>query len=337
MAPSFVVYRLPKQSELNYNSNNAIIINNINELEKSHFVVAPFDNKSDWPIFAFDSKNTRQINADDWKYLPLNFDAKPVNIYQSTPEEHHQQVNHIIEEIEKGELQKVVLSRIQSRERKNKSLKQIFTQLCEKYPNAFVYLTQLPSGQIWCGASPETLAKYEESKFETMALAGTEVIGEENVEDLVWKVKEQDEQLWVQNYIKDILKSQHLEYKQSKTYSAFAGPVAHIRTDFSTITSPAIATQLLLQLHPTPAVCGTPTQTSKDVLLQIEKHDRIYYTGFIGIYAPQKFQLFVNLRCMQIDEKAFHLYLGGGITIGSKAEAEFKETENKAKTLSAFL
>ena len=40
---------------------------------------------------------------------------------------------------------------------------------------------------------------------------------------------------------------------------------------------------------------------------------------------------------MQIDDKAFHLYLGGGITIDSKAEAEFKETENKAKTLGAFL
>lgn len=337
MASSFVVYRFPKHSELNYNSSEAIIIQNINNIEESHFLVSPFDNNSDWPIFAFDSKATRQISPNDWKDLLLDFGAQTVNIYQASPKEHQQQVELIIEEIEKGELKKVVLSRVQSQERKDKSLKQIFSQLCKKYPNAFVYLTQLPNGQIWCGASPETLAKYEESRFETMALAGTKVMENQNAEDLVWEVKEQHEQIWVQDYISEILKNHDLGYTQSKTYSAIAGPVAHIRTDFATMTNATIATELLLQLHPTPAVCGTPTQSAKDFLLQIEKHDRIYYTGFIGIYAPQKFQLFVNLRCMQIDDEAFHLYIGGGITRDSIAEDEYKETENKAKTLSAIL
>ncbi|NPD85685.1 isochorismate synthase [Lentimicrobium sp. L6] len=336
-SPSFVVYRLPQQTELYYNSSKARIIEKICDLKESHFIMTPFDEESACPIFAFNSKHTKRINSEEWIDLALDFKSKPFETHHASAKEHQKQVHQIIEEIEKGELKKVVLSRVQAFKRNDKSIKQVFTQLCDKYPNAFVYLTQLPNGQIWCGASPETLAKFEESKFETMALAGTKVIDKENAEDLVWPVKEQDEQIWVQNYIRSLFKSHMLNFTQSEPYSAIAGPVAHIRSDFSAMAAATIATQLLLQLHPTPAVCGTPTQKAKDFLLQIEKHDRIYYTGFIGIYAPQKFHLFVNLRCMQIDDEAFHLYLGGGITKDSIAEDEYQETENKAQTLSAFL
>lgn len=334
---SFVIYRLPEQSDFYYNSSKASIIQHICELEESHFVVAPFDKESEWPIFAFDSIHTKRINPIEWTDLATEVKSNPRAIYQASAEEHQMQVHQIIKEIEKGEIKKVVLSRVKTLKRNDKSIKQIFSQLCEKYPLAFVYLTQLPNGQIWCGASPETLAKFEDSKFETMALAGTQVLGGENAEELVWEAKEQDEQVWVQDYIKSILSHQNLEYNISETYSAVAGPIAHIRTDFSTITSPSMATLLLLQIHPTPAVCGTPTQKAKDFLLQIEKHDRKYYTGFIGLYAPQKFQLFVNLRCMQIDDNSYHLYLGGGITLDSIPEDEYQETENKAQTLGAYL
>jgi len=69
----------------------------------------------------------------------------------------------------------------------------------------------------------------------------------------------------------------------------------------------------------------------------LEKQDRKYYTGYIGLYSSQEFQLFVNLRCMMIDEKDYHLFVGGGITVDSIAENEWIETENKAKVLEMVL
>ena len=44
--------------------------------------------------------------------------------------------------------------------------------------------------------------------------------------------------------------------------------------------------------------------------------------------------LFVNLRCTELFANAVNLYVGGGITKDSIPEAEWEETELKAKTLS---
>ena len=46
-----------------------------------------------------------------------------------------------------------------------------------------------------------------------------------------------------------------------------------------------------------------------------------------------KNQIYVNLRCCQIQNGAAYLYLGGGFTKDSIPELEWQETENKSKTL----
>jgi isochorismate synthase len=109
--------------------------------------------------------------------------------------------------------------------------------------------------------------------------------------------------------------------------------LAHIRTDFTAKCNPTKASQLLIALHPTPAVCGTPTQGAKKEILKTEAHNRMYYSGFLGLFAPQKFNIFVNLRCMLVDADSFYLFVGGGLTKDSDPKAEWDETENKAGVL----
>ena len=46
---------------------------------------------------------------------------------------------------------------------------------------------------------------------------------------------------------------------------------------------------------------------------------------------------YVNLRCMQIVNDTAKIYVGGGITKDSVAENEWKETQNKAKTIGNIL
>lgn len=312
-------------------------MNNISDIENSFFIISPFDKSSDWPIYGFESKHTELLSLKELELLELNFNAKDIPSFHETEKGHQKQVDLLIQEIEKGNIKKAVLSRIKYLKISTKSLKHIFLTLTEKYPNAFVYLTQLPNGQIWCGASPETLAKYEDGRLTTMALAGTQMLNNRDIDDIIWPAKEQDEQKWVQEHIKEVFRTNGANTLASDTYTAKAAHLVHIRTDFSAQVSPAIATHLLKQLHPTPAVCGTPTEKSKTLLLAIEKHDRIYYSGFIGIYAPQKFKLFVNLRCMRIDNEFYHLYVGGGITAESNPKLEYIETENKAEVLKSVI
>ena len=79
-SPSFVVYRLPQQTELYFNSSKARIINNICTLKESHFIMAPFDEESAWPILAFNSEHTQRIKPKEWTDLALDFEAKPLKI-----------------------------------------------------------------------------------------------------------------------------------------------------------------------------------------------------------------------------------------------------------------
>ncbi len=87
-------------------------------------------------------------------------------------------------------------------------------------------------------------------------------------------------------------------------------------------------------MHPTPAVCGMPQQAAYEYILQIEAHDRKFYTGFLGPWQLNgQSELFVNLRCAEFNRTALHLFVGGGLTSSSFAESEWEETEYKSKTL----
>jgi isochorismate synthase len=71
-------------------------------------------------------------------------------------------------------------------------------------------------------------------------------------------------------------------------------------------------------------------------IAKYEQFPRQYYGGYCGpMLSPQSFNLFVTLRCMQVDTESrqYHLYVGGGITAKSTPESEWRETCFKAQTL----
>jgi isochorismate synthase len=95
-----------------------------------------------------------------------------------------------------------------------------------------------------------------------------------------------------------------------------------------------LAAELLLKLHPTPAVGGIPKNASLEFIKANEGYDREFYSGFLGPMDPKKgSRLYVNLRCLQLLEKDALLYAGAGITAGSNPESEWDETEHKLRTL----
>lgn len=335
--PSFVFYKLPNRFELYYNSSKASIIHNISDLEDSSFVIAPFDKEADWPLFAFDAKQSQIIQAEELLKIKIDLRMEKMPAKVISKENHMKKVALLVEELKRGKIRKAVLSRVKKIENRPKELPALFLALTHKYPNAFVYLCQLPNGQLWCGASPETLASFEEGQFRTMALAGTQSLSNREAQKVIWEKKELDEQKWVQDFIIEGFKKKEVPYSTSETYTATAGHLVHLRTDFKGLCDARMAQDLILEFHPTPAICGTPTRASKELILKTESHDRIYYSGFIGLYAPLRFELFVNLRCMRLDEEAYYLYVGGGITVDSEPEAEYEETENKAEVLRSVI
>lgn len=345
---TFAMYRLPHQKDINLvfqNTSQLQEITNLNKLlDQKGFLIAPFSNELNNKTYLIrpDIVAKNSLSEEELQYLKdvPGMELNGVHLIEQeeiTKEEYLQHVKVTINEINEGAYDKVVLSRIKKISGSYKSkLSEIFSLLCESYPNAFVYLFNI-KGHTWVGATPEPLICSKEKQLYTVSLAGTRPYSEQNMDISNWNEKERMEQEYVTEYIRGIIEKYKIEeYTQKGPFTKKAGRMIHLQTDFSFSYESASKRlpALINSLHPTSAVCGMPMETSRDFILDIEKHNREFYAGYLGpIGINDKLQLFVNLRCMKVLDKELTLFVGGGITNESVPEDEWEETEIKSDTL----
>lgn len=261
--------------------------------------------------------------------------------YHSNPD-YQDIVSKAVQEIKAGELHKVVLSRFEDFDL-NEDFDAINTLqvLANTYQNAFCHLTNTQTYGCWMGASPEKLIAIQSGKyFSTDALAGTQVLPPDtDLMDVAWTQKEIEEQAMVSRYIIDCFKKIRLrEFDEIGPRTVKAGNLSHLKTafrvDMDLTNSPMLGSTMLELLHPTSAVCGMPRELADEFIKANEGYQRSLYAGFLG---PVGFEgntdLFVNLRCMQIDNEKARLFAGAGITEYSNPEKEFQETSSKMQTM----
>ena len=253
--------------------------------------------------------------------------SKLTDFKQESEKDYLNKIQQVIDFIKENELSKLVISRQKLVDFKFQkiNLTQTFLNLCEAYPNAFVYFF-IQNEKCWIGAFSEVLGKFnkETSEFQTMSLAGTTPLEED------WTAKELEEQQPVTDYISAILKDYSAEVKQSETYDHPSGNIKHLRTDFKAQIQRSDLEKIISELHPTPAVCGFPKEFCQNAIAEFEDHSRSFYAGYIKVETDETIQYFVNLRCAEIFQNAALLYVGGGITADSSPEKEWHETELKA-------
>lgn len=216
-----------------------------------------------------------------------------------------------------------------------------FHELCKTYPHAFVSLVSTPETGTWIGATPELLVSIDSTmKFKTVALAGTKTFEEgTHLKSIAWTQKDIEEQALVSRYIINCFKKIRLrEYAEHGPRTAIAGNLIHLKTDYEVdmmaTNFPQLGSVMLKLLHPTSAVCGMPLEQVKSFLKEHEGYDREYYSGYLGpINFKNESNVFVNLRCMQVQKTKAWCYAGAGITVDSEPEQEWLETEMKMNTL----
>ncbi|MCL9770928.1 isochorismate synthase [Flavobacterium sp. HXWNR69] len=232
--------------------------------------------------------------------------------------------------IQQGEFDKVVLSRkIVLKEQI--AIVETFQNLISTYPTAFRYLFFHPKIGLWMGATPEQLVKINQNQFETVALAGTQLYSE----NVIWATKEIEEQQFVTDYIVSKVKDKVTQLLVTDAKTVKAGNLLHLKSVISgELNADFIPNDLIKMLHPTPAVCGLPKEQSIDFILKSEGYNRKYYAGFLGEYnKDNQTDLFVNLRCLEVENDVVNIYVGCGITKDSNPKKEFIETENKSMTM----
>ena len=315
----FVVYKLPFEHNFHLRKGEWKKF----DQQKKGFIVQKFNNS-----------NTLIIESEKTLVdFPLSI-SPPSKVNKSsnlTKQEYINQVNSFIDACNLN-LKKVISSRTISFEIKDEiNLFDLFKNLANKYNNALVYIYNIPDVGMWMGASPETLVYANQSSIQTMALAGSLPISKK---EIIWEEKEKQEHQFVIDDISSKLKSHNYSHKIEKTQTTSAGEVAHLKTLIQIDSKIEETTTIANILHPTSAICGMPQKDSLQFILKNETYNREFYTGYLGeINNKKQSWLFVNLRCMQIYNKNFKIYVGGGITKDSIAKKEWEETELKSRTL----
>ena len=201
-----------------------------------------------------------------------------------------------------------------------------------------ISLCHTPSTGTWIGSTPEIILSGHEKDWHTVALAGTMPMQGE-VMPTEWSKKNKEEQAFVGEYIRKAVKKFGTKLTEKGPYTARAGQLVHLKTDFHfCLKDTNHLGNVLQELHPTPAVCGLPKEEACQFILDTESHDRLFYSGLIGWLDPEgDTALYVNLRCMHIEGKTATLYAGGGILPESTADAEWEETQQKMNTMRNIL
>lgn len=357
----FVAYRLPEEQQvktfLQKNSEEYTTTN----FTESGFVFSPF-------VLDKSARIIPEEYADmlEWKISDSLMGEKGVS--REVPEtgedpvakaHHVELVERGIEALRSGKMEKVVLSRREEIQLSDPDPLRYFRDLIFKYPGTFVYLWYHPNTGCWLAASPEILLKISGKQLTTMALAGTQKY--RGSMEVSWGEKEKQEQQFVTDEILGKLGTFTSQVNVSEVKTVKAGSLLHLRTDIEArINGPDnIFKDLLHALHPTPAVCGLPKEKARDFIIKEEGYDREFYTGFLGELNLQKSRnrsrhkrnveelayrsvkketaLYVNLRCMKIEEDRAVLFVGGGITRDSRPLDEWQETVQKAETMKAAL
>lgn len=273
----------------------------------------------------------------EWNINPIVLQFQESSLSDSVEKDYLKLINKAIQTLQTGALKKVVLSRKQSFQTAL-SPTDLYANILDAYPTANCYFFYHPNVGSWQGATPETLVAMDSDELTTMSLAGT-ALWQKGMEH-VWGAKELEEQQFVTEHIVEALKTAGVEgLVVSPVESVRAGTLLHLRTLISARTPFENHTTIAQALHPTPAICGIPTQQALEFISTHENYDRSFYTGYLGIVKSleKRASYFVNLRCMELKEKEVTVYVGGGITAKSNAKSELKETINKSQTMSSLL
>ena len=320
----FVVFRHPNQSKL-----TAFLDIGTSEKSNEKLIVSPFDSST---YFSINSHKILDLDYNSEIATPKSKEIEWLDL-ENKHIEHTNLIRKALSSIQELPLKKVVLATSLKHNGAVNSPLSYFNRILAQYTNTFNYLLFHPDCGVWMGATPERLIIMSGNRLQTMALAGTRPYG-----SCEWGNKEKEEQEFVVREIGNTLKQytagELIKYSDAETICA--GHLEHLRT---TITaelsiSPIDAAQAL---HPTPAVGGVPKQIALDYIGCHEQLDRSLYSGFLGVVSQEQTSLYVNLRCMSIQDHMATVYVGGGITEKSDPQGEWQEVLQKANTMGRIL
>ena len=199
---------------------------------------------------------------------------------------------------------------------------------------------------FFCGCTPELLVRKHGASVESMCLAGTcprphdEAARDAEAARLLADDKNRREHEFVVKFMREVFERNC--YDVQIPSNPIVLPLRHVQHLYTPAKARVMEGRTLLslasQLHPTPALSGTPVGEALMCLREAERYNRGFFGGAVGyLDASGDGEFSVAIRSGVFDGERGWLYAGCGIVEGSDAAAEFDEIDLKLKTiLSAF-
>jgi menaquinone-specific isochorismate synthase len=249
-----------------------------------------------------------------------------------------QAVAAAVARIRAGDLHKVVLARdLHAVASQPIDVRLLLARLAGRSPDSYTFAC---AGLV--GATPELLVRRESSAVSSLVLAGTVARGGTPAEDaalsswLLASAKDAEEHSYAVESVREVLGPlcDHLEVAAEPALLRLAD-VQHLATPVrGTLVKDASALALAASLHPTAAVCGTPTGAAMDLIRELEGMDRGRYTGPVGwVDARGNGEWGIALRCGEIAGPRARLFAGCGIVADSDPDAELAEAQAKFRPM----
>jgi menaquinone-specific isochorismate synthase len=243
-----------------------------------------------------------------------------------------------VERIKAGRLQKVVLARdLHASAPGLIDERLLLERLAARYPDCYTFAC---GGLV--GATPELLIRRQGTEISSLVLAGTAPRGDDPDRDaalgaaLLASAKDTEEHGYAAAGVQQSLAPlcDDLTVAPRPELLRLANVQLAARDDG---TRPSVLA-LADALHPTAAVCGTPTETAMELIRELEGMDRGRYAGPVGwVDGAGNGEWCIALRCAEIDGTRARLFAGGGIVADSDPEAELAEAQAKFRPMQSAL
>lgn len=264
--------------------------------------------------------------------------SRPISEWQSA-------VDIAVARINSGELDKVVLARdIVAQLDQSLHIGSLLTRLNESFPECWTFCVD---GLV--GATPELLIRRDGEHVTSRVLAGTMRRSRDTDRDgqlaaeLLDSDKDQEEHVYAVESVAAALATHCTDLNvPDRPFILRLANVQHLATDVTgELVDAAPALALAASLHPTAAVCGTPTERATQVIKELEGMDRGRYSAPVGWLAANGDGEFgIALRCAlveTVDRKTLRLFAGCGIVAGSNGESEVAESQAKFAAMKSAL
>ncbi len=247
-------------------------------------------------------------------------------------------VERALAAFEEGRLGKVVLARRADFEFDEDLAPAFLAEVLEAAtPGCFHFYVEPEEGVAFVGASPERLFRREGREVQSEAVAGTRPRGESETDDaelrdqLLGSAKDLSEHAYVRDSIRqamgDLCERLNVDERLSEMKLARGRHlVSGVR---GTLRKGVTDWDLLVAMHPTPAVGGHPREDALAEIRASEPFDRGWYAGPMGWISADAAEFAVGIRSGLVDGRTLRLFSGAGIVAGSVPEEEWAEIEQK--------